>query len=149
MKTNNESTYVEVSCGVCGTKIKKLRSRIRWELKRNPNYVPVCSNKCKGEHSLKKAETCSVLKLHKYTVQEDPERFTTERIVEIMCESKPRINAYIGTTKVTRTNNTSSGHKGDVSRHEWIRRNCLVRAGKASWWSALWSLDKAIAVAGI
>lgn len=144
---------VEVECAVCGKKIQKIVARINWEKKRNPEYKPTCSIACRDVHRLKKKETCAVFKLHRYAVQDDPERLTTEDIVNIMCETKPRLRSYHCSKRITHEKTEkprcSPRHKGYLSSLEWSRLNNLVRAGKASFWSPLRTLDEAIAVAGI
>jgi len=40
-------------------------------------------------------------------------------------------------------------HKGYVARVAWSKRNTLVRAGKASWWMPLRTIEEAVKAAGL
>ena len=142
---------VEVECCVCGKKIIRDKYQINWSRKKNPDYGSTCSSKCRGDKILKKYKTCNILKDHKHIVQNDPEGFSTERIVDIMCETKPQSGTYICTTPVTRskTGRGQKGHKGMYSRRESIRLSNLIRDGKASRYHNYTDVESAIEKAGI
>lgn len=46
-----KSIYVEVECGVCGAKLIRRRTRIEWNLTRNPKYRPICHGGCSNKKS--------------------------------------------------------------------------------------------------
>jgi hypothetical protein len=111
-------------------------------------------------HQQTNPSTHDLLLAHEQLLKSDPNRLSTEFMYELVGKRKyvwrseepikiefERVTKQKNRSRFTKRTNT--GHKGDVSRREWTRLYSLVRAGKASWWSALRSPEDAIESAGL
>lgn len=145
------NSFVEINCFICGKAITRRVSRINWELRKNPDYQPVCSPKCRSEVYLRKRGTCNILKDHNKITGEDPDHLTTDKIVEIMCDSTPALGSCRRPAGKGNPDGSkiSAHHKGYQSSRDHVRRNTLVKKGRASWWRPLRTMSDALKVAGL
>jgi hypothetical protein len=133
---------VTLKCGVCGTAVTKRVSRIEWEQRRNPDYVPICDSPiCRGK---------TISKGWKKKIAETPSEPQKPKSIPKPKEQKPRSEKDLMRDGWVRSPRKFEGnHKGYVAREKHYKRIKLVNEGKASWFMPLFSVDKAIELAGL